>query len=60
MGASFLMFGVTSVNLYVLIAANNDAIFERLCVAMGAPQLCTDPRFASIRARAAHATEIDL
>jgi crotonobetainyl-CoA:carnitine CoA-transferase CaiB-like acyl-CoA transferase len=51
---------LTRDDAYVLIAANNDVIFERLCGAMGAPGLLRDPRFASIRARSAHAREIDL
>lgn len=44
---------------YILIAANNDAIFQRLCEAMGQRGLPEDRRFSSIRARAANARAID-
>lgn len=44
---------------YVLIAANNDPIFARLCRVMERPDLLQDPRFASIRARATHCVAID-
>ncbi len=36
---------------YVLIAANSQAVYRRLCDAMGRPELIDDPRFATIRAR---------
>jgi crotonobetainyl-CoA:carnitine CoA-transferase CaiB-like acyl-CoA transferase len=36
---------------WLLIAANNEATFRRLAVAMEQPGLLQDPRFASIRAR---------
>jgi len=39
-------------NGYLLIAANNDAIFQRLLNAMQQPELAKDPRFCSIRVRA--------
>ena len=58
--------GLAPNNLYptrddglVLIAANNDPIFARLCKAMQRPELLSDPRFSSIRARAANARAID-
>ncbi|WP_436226664.1 CaiB/BaiF CoA transferase family protein [Cupriavidus necator] len=44
---------------HVLIAANNDPIFARLCRVMERPDLLQDPRFASIRARAANCVAID-
>ena len=44
---------------YVLITANNDKVFERLAQTMGMPELITDPRFATVRARAANVDEID-
>lgn len=44
---------------HVLIAANNDAIFARLCGAMQRPDLARDPRFASVRSRVAHHAVID-
>jgi len=36
---------------YVLIAANSNATFERLAKAMQRPDLLTDPRYCTIRAR---------
>lgn len=63
-GSSFP--GLAPNNLYtardgkhVLVAANNNAVFHRLCIAMGMPELPEDPRFKSIRSRATHVTEID-
>lgn len=44
---------------YVLIAANNDATFGRLLVAMRQEALHADPRFASVRQRGEHAAELD-
>jgi formyl-CoA transferase len=35
----------------VVIAANHDALFARLCQAMGRAELASDPRFATHRAR---------
>jgi formyl-CoA transferase len=43
----------------VLIAANQDALFKRLCVAMGEPELAHDPRYASHQARGDHQAELD-
>ncbi|MCY1125475.1 CoA transferase [Frigidibacter sp. RF13] len=36
---------------FFVIAAGNDALFARLCVALGDPALATDPRFATNAAR---------
>ena len=44
----------------VLIAANADAIFDRLCTAMGRPELATDERYATHAARGANERELDL
>lgn len=44
---------------WVLIAANNDAIFRRLAKAMGRPELSTDPRYATQRARGERIAEMD-
>lgn len=44
---------------WVVIAANADPIFARLCDAIGAPELATDPRFASHLARGEHVDELD-
>jgi succinyl-CoA--D-citramalate CoA-transferase len=41
----------TSDDCYVLIAANNDAVFHRMARAMGRPDLIDDPRFRTIRDR---------
>jgi crotonobetainyl-CoA:carnitine CoA-transferase CaiB-like acyl-CoA transferase len=43
----------------ILIAANQDSVFERLCAAMQRPDLFTDPRFAGHRARGAHQDLLD-
>lgn len=43
----------------VLIAANADNVFRRLCDVMGQPELATDPRFATHTARGENQTEID-
>ena len=44
---------------FVLIAANNDVIFKRLAQAMDQPELRTDERFATQRARAARVKEVN-
>lgn len=44
---------------WVLIAANNDAIFRRLADVMGHPEWSTDPRYASQRARGERVEEVD-
>lgn len=44
---------------HIVIAANQDTLFARLCAAMGRPELATDPRFADHRARGDHQDEID-
>ena len=43
----------------VLIAANADAIFARLCIAMGRPELADDERYATHSARGANEGELD-
>lgn len=43
----------------VLIAANQDAVFRRLCLAMGAEELADDPRYATHAARGARQQELD-
>jgi succinyl-CoA---D-citramalate CoA-transferase len=43
----------------VIIAANADNVFRRLCEAMGKPELATDPRFATHQARGEHQELID-
>jgi succinyl-CoA--D-citramalate CoA-transferase len=44
---------------YILLAANNDAIFRRLTEAMGRPELSSDPRFSDPRARALNIDALD-
>jgi formyl-CoA transferase len=43
----------------VLIAANQDAVFGRLCVALGEPALARDPRYATHQARGERQAELD-
>ncbi len=57
--------GIAPSNVYptadgeVIIAANQDTVFGRLCTAMGRPELAADPRFADHRARGEHQAELD-
>ncbi|RFA14598.1 formyl-CoA transferase [Subtercola boreus] len=58
--------GVAPSNVYptrrgemVLIAANQDSVFGRLCTAMGRPELATDERFATHNARGENMKELD-
>jgi len=58
--------GVAPSNVYptadgssIIIAANADAVFRRLCVAMGAPELADDERFATHRARGVNMEQLD-
>jgi crotonobetainyl-CoA:carnitine CoA-transferase CaiB-like acyl-CoA transferase len=44
---------------WVLIAANNDAIFRRLASVMGHAEWITDPRYATQRARGERVGEVD-
>ncbi len=44
---------------WVLIAANQDTVFRRLCEAMGQPQLAGDPAYANHQARGARQHELD-
>ncbi len=43
----------------MIVAANQDTVFARLCQAMGQPSLSTDPRFASHAARGDRQAELD-
>jgi len=49
----------TSDGEFVLIAANQDSVFQRLAGAMGMPELTTHERFATHSARGAHHVELD-
>jgi formyl-CoA transferase len=44
---------------HVIIAANQDSLFRRLCDAMGRPELVDDPRFATHRSRYEHQDAIE-
>ncbi len=43
----------------VLIAANQDTVFGRLCEAMAQPGLATDPQYVSHQARGTHQQQLD-
>jgi formyl-CoA transferase len=58
--------GIAPSNIYrtadgswVVIAANQDTVFRRLCTAMGRPELVTDDRFANHVARGRNQDELD-
>jgi formyl-CoA transferase len=58
--------GVSPSNVYptsdgaeVVVAANADGVFARLCEAMGRPEVATDPRFATHGARGEHMAALD-
>ncbi|MGV0718042.1 CaiB/BaiF CoA-transferase family protein [Mycolicibacterium sp. XJ662] len=58
--------GIAPSNIYrsadgswVVIAANQDTVFRRLCGAMGRPELATDDRFANHGARGRNQDELD-
>ena len=46
-------------DLWVVIAANQDNVFRRLCETMGRPELAEDPRFATHLARGEHQETIE-
>ncbi|TCP61858.1 formyl-CoA transferase/succinyl-CoA--D-citramalate CoA-transferase [Rhodovulum bhavnagarense] len=43
----------------MIIGANQDNVFRRLCEVMGTPEMADDPRYATHRARGEHAEELD-
>jgi crotonobetainyl-CoA:carnitine CoA-transferase CaiB-like acyl-CoA transferase len=45
--------------VWITMVASSDAIFVRLCRAMGAPAMATDPRYATQLARLGHLAELD-
>ena len=45
--------------MWIVIAANQDAVFRRLCDAMGRPELADDPRFATHLARGENEETLD-
>ncbi len=44
---------------YIIIGANGDSIFKRLCETMGRPDMAADPRLADNAGRVEHEAEID-
>ncbi|MGJ7544248.1 CaiB/BaiF CoA transferase family protein [Variovorax sp. LT1R16] len=46
-------------DLWITLVGSSDAIFRRLCAAMGTPALCEEPRFATNPQRLRHLDEID-
>jgi len=44
---------------FIIIGANGDSIFRRLCEAMERPEMATDPRLAGNAGRVEHEEEID-
>ncbi|MFN3370335.1 MAG: CaiB/BaiF CoA transferase family protein [Sphingomonadaceae bacterium] len=57
--------GIAPSNVYpaadgdILIGANQDSVFSRLCKAMGRPELAVDPRYATHQARGRNQAELD-
>jgi crotonobetainyl-CoA:carnitine CoA-transferase CaiB-like acyl-CoA transferase len=57
--------GIAPSNVYpaadgeVLVAANQDSVFRRLCEVMGRPELADDPRYAGHKARGDRQDELD-
>lgn len=49
----------SSDGIWLIIAANQDTVFGRLCGAMGRPELAHDHRFADHSARGVHQDQID-
>jgi formyl-CoA transferase len=49
----------TKDGIYVIIAANMDSVFKRLCDVMGRQELASDPRFATHTARGENQAELD-
>ena len=44
---------------FIIIGANGDSIFKRLCEKMGRPDMAEDARFANNAGRVKHEPEID-
>ncbi|MGY6536944.1 MAG: CaiB/BaiF CoA transferase family protein [Pararhodobacter sp.] len=49
----------TSDGGYVVIAANLDPMFRRLCITMGQPELADDPQYSDHKARGENAEKLD-
>lgn len=50
---------LTKDQTYVVIGANADGVFKRLCEAMGQPQLFEDPKYSTHHARSGNMQELD-
>ncbi|WP_417522452.1 CaiB/BaiF CoA transferase family protein [Marinovum sp.] len=44
---------------YIVMSASMQSMWEKLAAAIGRPELCDDPRYATSRARVEHAAELD-
>ncbi|MEH7238832.1 CaiB/BaiF CoA transferase family protein [Bacillus sp. JJ1562] len=44
---------------YIVIGANSDGVFKRLCEAMGQPELFDNPKYSNHHARSDNMTELD-
>ena len=49
----------TADGVWVTVVGSSEAIFRRICAAMGRPELPADPRFANNPARVRHVEQID-
>lgn len=50
---------LTKDGIYIVIGANMDSIFKRLCEAMGQPELADDPKYKDHTARGENMEELD-
>jgi formyl-CoA transferase len=50
---------LTKDKTYIVIGANADGVFRRLCVGMGQPELAEDPKYATHKARGENMGELD-
>lgn len=49
----------TKTGTYIVIGANADTVFKRLCIAMGHPEFSDDPKYSSHAARGENMRELD-
>ncbi len=49
----------TADGAWVALACSNDRMWERLCAAMARPDLASDPRYATLKARDTHRSEVN-
>jgi len=50
---------LTKDNIYIVIGANADGVFRRLCEAMGQPELFKNPKYSTHHARSENMEELD-